>query len=145
MLAFEKVRAVYEKLGAEEPFYAVLTYDEFKRANLDVAEFFRTGEELVQRRMQAIAGQQIEVDRTRALDFGCGVGRLTNALAPHFDEVIGVDVSSTMVENASDQSRRDNCSFVVNKRARCCGPKPIPDVPIPTRNTTPSNRAKIRW
>ena len=33
----------------------------------------------------------------RALDFGCGVGRLTRPLAKHFDRAVGVDISSEMI------------------------------------------------
>jgi ubiquinone/menaquinone biosynthesis C-methylase UbiE len=43
--------------------------------------------------------------RGRALDFGCGVGRLTQALAAHFDHVTGVDVSATMLELARQHNR----------------------------------------
>ncbi|MCH2115522.1 MAG: class I SAM-dependent methyltransferase [Pirellulales bacterium] len=116
MSAFASVESVYEKFGAEEPYYAVLTSAKYKGRNVDIEEFFRTGEELIDRQMQAIAAQKIQLDRSRALDFGCGVGRLTNALGRHFDEVIGVDISSTMIENAKIQRRSENCSFVVNKR-----------------------------
>lgn len=42
-----------------------------------------------------------------ALDFGCGVGRLTQALADHFTTVIGVDVSPTMLQLASKLNRHD--------------------------------------
>jgi len=116
MSAFAKVEAVYEKFGSEDPFYAVLTGDEYKRENLDIEKFYRTGEELIDRQLQDIAAAGLSVDRRRALDFGCGVGRLTNALGRHFDKVIGVDISSTMIENAKKQQRSENCEFVVNKR-----------------------------
>jgi SAM-dependent methyltransferase len=36
------------------------------------------------------------------MDFGCGVGRLTAALSPHFAEVIGVDVSASHLELGRD-------------------------------------------
>lgn len=36
----------------------------------------------------------------RALDLGCGLGRLSRALARRFDEVAGVDISPEMVERA---------------------------------------------
>jgi SAM-dependent methyltransferase len=52
-----------------------------------------------------------------ALDFGCGVGRLTVPLARRFDEVVGVDVSPTMVAHAranAPESAAGRLSFVVN-------------------------------
>jgi SAM-dependent methyltransferase len=36
----------------------------------------------------------------QALDFGCGIGRLTQRLAESFDRVVGVDISATMIEQA---------------------------------------------
>jgi SAM-dependent methyltransferase len=38
--------------------------------------------------------------RRRAFDFGCGIGRLTIALSNHYDQVVGVDIASSMVEQA---------------------------------------------
>lgn len=49
----------------------------------------------------------------RALDFGCGVGRLSRALSPHFRQVDGVDVSAGMVELAR-QSPFSNTTFHEN-------------------------------
>lgn len=34
------------------------------------------------------------------LDLGCGIGRMTALLAPHFGEVVGVDVSEVMIREA---------------------------------------------
>ncbi len=42
----------------------------------------------------------------KALDFGCGVGRLTQALADYFNEVAGVDVSPTMVNKALEYNKK---------------------------------------
>lgn len=42
------------------------------------------------------------VAQGRALDHGCGLGRVTRALARRFDEVVGVDVSPEMVRRAED-------------------------------------------
>ncbi len=40
-----------------------------------------------------------------ALDFGCGVGRITQALAPHFEAVVGVDVAPSMIREAQRLDR----------------------------------------
>jgi len=54
----------------------------------------------------------------RALDFGCGVGRLTQALSPHFKNVVGVDVADSMIERAKNFNRHgDRCRYVVNAAA----------------------------
>ena len=42
--------------------------------------------------------------RRRALDFGCGIGRLTVALADYYDEVVGVDIAHSMVEQARQRN-----------------------------------------
>ncbi len=116
MSAFSNIESAYEKFGAEEPFYAVLTEEKYKRKQLDEELFFKTGEDLLARQMKLIQDRGIQISRGRALDFGCGVGRLTNAMATYFDEVIGVDLSSTMIGNANQLKRRQNCSFQVNKK-----------------------------
>ena len=42
----------------------------------------------------------VTVSRGRALDFGCGAGRLTRALAARFESVVGVDVADAMLDKA---------------------------------------------
>jgi len=37
-----------------------------------------------------------------ALDLGCGIGRMTSLLTPHFERVVGVDVSELMIERARE-------------------------------------------
>ncbi|MEZ5322787.1 MAG: class I SAM-dependent methyltransferase [Microthrixaceae bacterium] len=55
------------------------------------------------------------VRRRRALDFGCGLGRLSNALGSRFDAVVGVDISATMVEKATALAVGPHVTFVVNQ------------------------------
>ena len=53
--------------------------------------------------------------RGRALDFGCGVGRLTQALASYFDEVVGIDIAPSMVKLAKQYNRFGaRCVYRVN-------------------------------
>jgi len=59
--------------------------------------------------------QEFVVRRGSALDFGCGVGRLTQALAPHFDRVVGVDVSPAMHDLATRLNQSpQKVSYVCN-------------------------------
>jgi ubiquinone/menaquinone biosynthesis C-methylase UbiE len=54
-------------------------------------------------------------ERDRALDFGCGLGRMTRALAAHFDACIGIDISEEMVRGArAANADVTNVSFEVN-------------------------------
>jgi len=94
----------WERFGQDDPYYAVLPTDEFLKDRFDQAAheaFFRSGQDyaamvlgLVERFLSA--GTHFN----RILDFGCGVGRLTLAFALHADEVVGVDISSGMLEEA---------------------------------------------
>jgi 2-polyprenyl-3-methyl-5-hydroxy-6-metoxy-1,4-benzoquinol methylase len=53
----------------------------------------------------------------RILDFGCGVGRLALAFAPHADEVVGVDISPGMLAEAkrnADEFGAHNTQWVLS-------------------------------
>jgi ubiquinone/menaquinone biosynthesis C-methylase UbiE len=51
-----------------------------------------------------------------ALDFGCGIGRLTFPLSRRFHEVVGIDASATMLAKARElHPPADNVRFVLNE------------------------------
>jgi SAM-dependent methyltransferase len=53
--------------------------------------------------------------RHDALDFGCGAGRLTHALAGSFEQCLGLDISAQMIDEARQiTSGIENCRFVVH-------------------------------
>lgn len=58
--------------------------------------------------------------RRLAIDVGCGTGQLTTLLAPHFDEVIGLDPSADQVANAR---AADRVRYLVSPAERL----PLPD------------------
>jgi ubiquinone/menaquinone biosynthesis C-methylase UbiE len=105
-------------LGREDPLWAVLT-DPSKRGNRwEWQEFLRTGQEDCAEVLEWAESLVETCPRGRALDFGCGVGRVTQALAEHFSEVEGVDVSPSMIACAEERNRRpDRCRFHVHDRA----------------------------
>ena len=124
----DSVRRVYEKLGSEDPMWAVLTDDRFRNNSWDPEQFFATGRAEVDQVMAALERDGVKVARQAALDFGCGVGRLSQALCQHFETVVGVDISSTMVEAAARFNQYgDRCRYVVNTAERLA---PIADASL---------------
>jgi len=95
--------------------WAILTSPGRDGNRWDPEEFFRSGSDEVAAVMAYVASLGVELPRRRALDFGCGVGRLTRALARHFDEAWGVDISPSMIRQAREWSRGEPCRFVLNE------------------------------
>ncbi len=101
----------WDAFGKENPLWAVLTST--KQWKLD--EFFETGIQEINEVMDYASTLPASFSKRRALDFGCGVGRLTQALACHFDEVYGVDISPSMIEAARQHNRYGGrCQYHLN-------------------------------
>jgi len=64
---------------------------------------------LNEQRLQTVVGELKAAGATRVLDLGCGEGRLLRALVAdrQFESIVGVDVSSRMLERAADRLRLD--------------------------------------
>src|SRR5689334_15743533 len=68
--------------------------------------FYAHGRQEIDACLNRLDGLGLRGDRrARALDFGCGTGRLTQALADHYARVAGVDVSPTMIDLANAHNR----------------------------------------
>ncbi|KAG8559148.1 hypothetical protein GDO81_017255 [Engystomops pustulosus] len=48
-----------------------------------------------------------------ALDVGCGTGRYTLPLAPHFKKVLGIDISDSQINVAKQNNTASNVSYMV--------------------------------
>ena len=96
----QELREVWSKLGREDPLWAVLSRSDKRGGRWDADEFFATGRIEIDIQMQMLAGRGWPKERGLALDFGCGAGRVSRALAAHFDRVIGLDVSASMLDTA---------------------------------------------
>src|SRR3954447_8717775 len=97
VMSFDQVRADWTRLGAEDPLWAVLVDPDKRGGRWDAEEFLAVGRRDVEAHRQWLARLGLPTTWSTALDFGCGAGRLTQALAAHADEVIGVDVSAPML------------------------------------------------
>src|SRR4051812_6346752 len=85
--------------AAIDPLWAVLSFPD-KRCRWDLQDFMKTGEREIALLFHRFAELQLAPPSARALDFGCGVGRLTQALARRIDRVTGADISAVMIDHA---------------------------------------------
>jgi SAM-dependent methyltransferase len=105
----------WEDLAAVDPFWAILSDPARRGRRWELEDFFRTGEADAERAVARARELGRPARRVRALDFGCGVGRVTRALAHRFAEAVGVDLSERMVEQARRLNAEvANASFLVN-------------------------------
>lgn len=103
----------WETLAQADPFWAILVRDDTRGGQWDVDEFFASGRAEIGWALETVrAAGQPPVGKAKALDFGCGAGRLTKALCESFDEVVGVDLSPTMRTLAADLNPTPALSFV---------------------------------
>lgn len=112
------VRSTFETLGATDPLWAVLTDRRYKNNRWDPEAFFETGRLEIRSLVDYLDGLKLTVERGRALDFGCAVGRLTQPLCEYFDSVVGVDIAQSFLKLANDYNRfGDRCRYLHNDRS----------------------------
>jgi SAM-dependent methyltransferase len=106
----------WEDLANVDPYWSILSDSERRFGRWDRDEFFQSGVAEIDAMMGRAEQLGHPAERHAALDFGCGVGRLTRALASHFDQSVGVDISETMIDVARQANAEvPNCSFVLNR------------------------------
>lgn len=115
MAILDRHKRTWDKLGEMDPLWVVLTDPKGKFGKWDVDKFFATGETA----MTAVMARAEELGypkrRETALDFGCGVGRLTRGMAKYFTHCHGIDISESMIARAKEFNQAfPNCEFSVN-------------------------------
>jgi SAM-dependent methyltransferase len=100
--------ADWQEIGRSQPFWGVLTDPKFRLENItteSLATFYASGVDFIASviaEFERIAGAPFHVGA--ALDFGCGTGRLTEAMATYSDKAIGYDISPGMLQEARANS-----------------------------------------
>jgi SAM-dependent methyltransferase len=105
----ERLRSTWEAWARGDRQFAILSADHVR--NWDESRFMTYTWELD--RAIDLASAMREVHFGRALDFGCGIGRLTQPLASKFQSVVGLDISAEMIANARRLNHYDNCQYLV--------------------------------
>jgi ubiquinone/menaquinone biosynthesis C-methylase UbiE len=116
MSSLQELQRNWEGFAKSDPLWSICTDPRKRNNSWDEREFFTTGENEIAKVLAYVRSLGLNPDTLApVLDFGCGVGRLTRALARNFKACWGVDISPTMIKLAQ-QFHRDlpNCQFVLN-------------------------------
>ncbi|MGB6877312.1 MAG: class I SAM-dependent methyltransferase [Candidatus Acidiferrales bacterium] len=102
----------WNQKAKENPYWYVSSYGPYKDRNLD--EFWASGEEIWRELKEATCYRPSHSDVV--VEIGCGVGRITRAIAKDASAVEAYDISEKMVELARE-GRVENATFHVNDGA----------------------------
>jgi SAM-dependent methyltransferase len=110
--SLSRVQATWEHWGKTDPLWAILSDPGKENNQWDLQKFLDTGEGEIAALLVRLDELDLTPPLDRALDFGCGVGRLSQALAGRFEKVDGVDISTAMLERAQRINRfKERCSY----------------------------------
>ena len=102
----------WELFGKLDPYFGVIADPKFHLSNLNEftrEDFFDSGSRYVSKLTETIREKvKSNFQPQRSLDFGCGVGRILLPLANISTEVVGIDVSKTMLKEASINIEKAN-------------------------------------
>ena len=105
---FAKVSTQWHHLGETEPHWSVITNDSYFQENFHMNReaFYASGESELKMFDATLARAGVSRDSlARCVELGCGVGRVTGALAARFAEVLAVDISAAHLRVAEDHLR----------------------------------------
>jgi ubiquinone/menaquinone biosynthesis C-methylase UbiE len=113
--SLSRVRNTWNNLGEIDPMWAILTDPSKFGLRWTEDDFFASGQ-------SEVDGLMVKLDRLaphrnmeRALDFGCGIGRLSRALCAHYERVDAVDVAPSMIGLANERNPfPGQCTFHLN-------------------------------
>jgi SAM-dependent methyltransferase len=118
-MELDEVGRNWELFATSDPHWAVLSATGTRGGGWDLDAFFAQGVDEIGQAQVRLARLGLDVKPGRALDFGCGVGRLSQPLARWFDRCDGVDIAPSMVERARRLDDSDGrCVFHVNRSDR---------------------------
>jgi SAM-dependent methyltransferase len=105
----------WEALAQRDALSAILTDESKSGGKWDVPQFMATGDAEIEAVLQHLKSLGLQPDPgATVLDFGCGVGRLTQALARRFPSCVGLDISQEMITQANALNQYGHCRYVVS-------------------------------
>ena len=103
----------WDRLAAADAMWTVLSDPSKVGGKWNLEEFFATGEPIIER-IISFEKMGFHIRREVAVDFGCGLGRVSRWLAKCFSHVVGVDISPKMLELAENyNTQKSTITFVL--------------------------------
>ncbi len=114
---FERVQQSWQKLGETEPYWSVVTQNQYAADNIGQAgardALHATGRDDRDRVIATLARNGIQLESLRTcLEYGCGLGRVTRWLAERFERVEGFDISRAHLDVAEAYLQSENVQNV---------------------------------
>ena len=128
---YNHIQRVWEHLGDTEPHWSVLSSETVRSNNISKDSeitFFETGRESAEILFGTLTRNGIDPNSyTTCLEYGCGLGRVTHALATRFHKVFGYDISRSHLRCARKYLDKSNISNVTLQHV--LGVRDIQDLP----------------
>ena len=125
----EHLARYWTQIGVDAPHWSVLTDERFRpeRIGANLAAFYEGGAWDAALLDAALAriGRRVE-EFAHAVDFGCGVGRITVHLARRFPRVTGLDISAPHLELAAAAVKEGGHGNVTLQRVTADNLMPVP-------------------
>jgi SAM-dependent methyltransferase len=93
----------WKRIAEDQPYFGVISQPDFLRANLNeeaLGTFWESGFNDIGWQVEVLRAHYGDFRPRTAIDFGCGVGRTTRAIAAICEYVYGVDIAPAMLEEA---------------------------------------------
>lgn len=111
------LKDTWSSFGESEPYWSVITNDQYKASvinNLSIQQFYESGKHNIDFIEDTLRKHNVFLTDKIVLDFGCGVGRLSKALASRCRHVYGIDISSSHIELANMHTKNTaNTTFTL--------------------------------
>ena len=120
MKSLQDLQRNWEGFARTDPLWSICADPQKRDNKWNQDEFFATGRKEIATVLEYLGSVGLRPGQgCPALDFGCGVGRLTRAMAEHFSPCYGVDISPTMIRLAGEFNHDlHDCHFLLNEQDR---------------------------
>lgn len=101
---FEHVVRAWSLAGENEPYWSVMSEPQYLMESIGETReaFLASGRESMDRLFATLRRNDIAINpEWKILELGCGLGRTTRSLAPHFRQIYAVDISGAHLDLAS--------------------------------------------